>query len=75
MKKTFISEDAAISSAKIQAENNPVLVIYTHGHGHEIVSNDFKTDRLYYHGEGGQKMFFTPIAYVHPAGIIKYLDR
>ncbi len=62
-----IADNALLDAQTVSNETGESFkIIYTSGVGYEVVTNNFITNRLYYHGEGGKKMFFEVITEVHP---------
>jgi hypothetical protein len=72
-KETLISkpyqhlDNAFLDAQNVANElNEEFIIIYTSGIGYEVVTTEFKTDRLYYHGIGGKKCFFDVVEKVLP---------
>lgn len=60
LSKPYQSLDNAFLDAQTEANSTgeSFRIIYTSGIGYEVVTMAFQIDRMYYHGEGGKKMFF-----------------
>lgn len=69
-----INKGVQLCTAAASNERKNKIAIYTYGKGIEIVSEEFETDRIYYHGEGGKKMFFNLICFSEPNGHVTMLN-
>lgn len=72
LEQNEINEGVKLCTAAANNARENKIAIYTHGKGIEIVSGEFKINRMYYH-DNGKKTFFTPICISKPNGCVTML--
>lgn len=59
-------DNAFQDAAAMANETKETFYIIETRLGYEVVTSEFNLSRMYYHGQGGEKMFFTPVETVTP---------